>query len=76
MLFFATEHRTFSGSGYAITKMGCNLPAMMVRHFRGDPIYNQDFLEIYKEYPFCCKLFDLHYLICIIDIFFVPLHQN
>lgn len=25
----------FGGSGYAVTKMGCNLPAMMVEYFTG-----------------------------------------
>ena len=34
-LYFCELNLRFGGSGYAITKMGCNLPAIMVQHFTG-----------------------------------------
>ena len=35
-LYFGELNLRFGGSGYAITKMGVNLPAMLVKHFRGE----------------------------------------
>ena len=40
--FFDEMNLRFGGSGYAITKMGVNLPAMMVKYFSG---------ESYKDWP-------------------------
>ena len=40
--FFDEMNLRFGGSGYAITKMGVNLPAMMVKYFSG---------ETYKDWP-------------------------
>ena len=37
-LFFGELNLRFGGSGYAVTKMGVNLPGMMVRSLRGDRI--------------------------------------
>ena len=34
--FFGEMNMRFGGSGYAYTKMGCNLPAIMVKSFRGE----------------------------------------
>lgn len=36
--FFCEVNLRFGGSGYAITKMGVNLPAMMVKYLTGEPI--------------------------------------
>lgn len=35
-LYFGELNLRFGGSGYAITKMGVNLPAMLVKHLRGE----------------------------------------
>ena len=35
-LFFSELNLRFGGSGYAYTKMGVNLPAMMINYFNGD----------------------------------------
>lgn len=35
LIYFCEMNLRFGGSGYAITKMGCNLPAMMVQYFTG-----------------------------------------
>ena len=35
--YFCELNLRFGGSGYAFTKLGVNLPAMMVRYFRGEP---------------------------------------
>ncbi len=40
LIYFCEMNLRFGGSGYAITKMGCNLPAMMVQHFIGGEIDN------------------------------------
>jgi carbamoylphosphate synthase large subunit len=37
-MYFCELNLRFGGSGYAITKMGCNLPAMMVEYFAGGDI--------------------------------------
>jgi predicted ATP-grasp superfamily ATP-dependent carboligase len=42
IFFFDEMNLRFGGSGYAITKMGVNLPAMMVKYFSG---------ESYKDWP-------------------------
>ena len=34
--YFGEINLRFGGSGYAITKMGVNLPAMLIRYFRGE----------------------------------------
>lgn len=36
--YFDEMNLRFGGSGYAVTKLGVNLPAMMVRHLRGEGI--------------------------------------
>jgi len=36
IFYFCELNLRYGGSGYAITKMGVNLPAMMVRYFMGD----------------------------------------
>ena len=36
--YFCEVNLRFGGSGYAITKMGVNLPAMMVKYLTGEPI--------------------------------------
>ena len=36
--YFCELNLRYGGSGYAITKMGMNLPAMMVKHFYGESI--------------------------------------
>lgn len=36
--YFCEANLRFGGSGYAITKMGVNLPAMMVKYLTGEPI--------------------------------------
>ncbi len=36
--YFCELNLRYGGSGYAITKMGVNLPAMMVKHFYGESI--------------------------------------
>lgn len=36
VFYFCEMNLRFGGSGYAYTRMGVNLPAMMVRHFRGE----------------------------------------
>ena len=38
VLYFCEINLRFGGSGYAVTKMGVNLPAMMVRYFYGEDI--------------------------------------
>lgn len=38
-LFFSELNLRFGGSGYAYTKMGVNLPAMMINCFNGDSSY-------------------------------------
>lgn len=38
--YFCELNLRYGGSGYAITKMGVNLPAMMVRSFMGEPMNN------------------------------------
>ena len=38
--YFCEMNLRFGGSGYAITKMGVNLPAMLVRSLRGESIDN------------------------------------
>jgi biotin carboxylase len=40
VLYFCELNLRYGGSGYAITKMGVNLPAMMVKHFYGENIEN------------------------------------
>jgi carbamoylphosphate synthase large subunit len=35
LIYFCEMNLRFGGSGYAVTKMGCNLPAMMVQYFTG-----------------------------------------
>ena len=35
LIYFCEMNLRFGGSGYAVTKMGCNLPAMMVEYFTG-----------------------------------------
>ena len=34
--YFAEMNLRFGGSGYAVTRAGVNLPAMLIRHFRGE----------------------------------------
>lgn len=36
--YFGEMNLRFGGSGYAVTKSGVNLPAMLVRHFRGEEL--------------------------------------
>lgn len=36
--YFGEMNLRFGGSGYAVTKLGVNLPAMLVRHLRGEDI--------------------------------------
>lgn len=36
--YFGEMNLRFGGSGYAVTKQGVNLPAMLVRHLRGEEI--------------------------------------
>ena len=38
MVYFCELNLRFGGSGYAFTRMGVNLPAMMVRSFTGEDI--------------------------------------
>lgn len=38
VFYFCELNLRYGGSGYAITKMGVNLPAMMVKHFYGESI--------------------------------------
>lgn len=38
IFYFCELNLRYGGSGYAITKMGVNLPAMMVKSFMGEPI--------------------------------------
>lgn len=38
VIYFCELNLRFGGSGYAFTKMGVNLPAMLVRHLRGESI--------------------------------------
>ena len=40
VFYFCELNLRYGGSGYAITKMGVNLPAMMVKSFVGEPIDN------------------------------------
>ena len=40
LFYFCELNLRYGGSGYAITKMGVNLPAMMVKSFMGEPIDN------------------------------------
>lgn len=40
VFYFCELNLRYGGSGYAITKMGVNLPAMMVKSFMGEPIDN------------------------------------
>lgn len=40
--FFCELNLRYGGSGYAITKMGVNLPAMMVRYFNGERYDNMN----------------------------------
>ncbi len=40
VFYFCEINLRYGGSGYAITKMGVNLPAMMVKSFIGTPIDN------------------------------------
>lgn len=36
ILYFSELNLRFGGSGYAVTKMGVNLPGMLVRYFKGE----------------------------------------
>lgn len=38
IIYFCELNLRFGGSGYAFTKMGVNLPAILVRHLRGESI--------------------------------------
>ena len=38
VIYFCEMNLRFGGSGYAVTRMGVNLPAMMVKSFMGDSI--------------------------------------
>ncbi len=38
IMYFGEMNFRFGGSGYAVTKMGCNLPKMMICSFLGDAI--------------------------------------
>lgn len=40
VFYFCELNLRYGGSGYAITKMGVNLPAMMVKSFVGEPMDN------------------------------------
>lgn len=40
LIYFCEMNLRFGGSGYAVTKMGCNLPAMMVQYFTGGDMGN------------------------------------
>lgn len=40
VLYFCELNLRFGGSGYAFTKMGVNLPAMLVRHLCGESVEN------------------------------------
>lgn len=42
VFYFCEINLRFGGSGYAITKMGVNLPAMMVKHLMGQTINGMD----------------------------------
>lgn len=37
-LYFGEMNLRFGGSGYAVTKMGVNLPGMLVKHFNGESL--------------------------------------
>lgn len=37
-IYFGEMNLRFGGSGYAVTRLGVNLPAMLVRHLRGEDI--------------------------------------
>lgn len=41
-IYFCEMNLRFGGSGYAVTKMGVNLPAMMVRYFIGGDMPNMN----------------------------------
>ena len=38
IIYFCELNLRYGGSGYAVTKMGCNLPAMMIKNFIGEDI--------------------------------------
>lgn len=40
VMYFGELNLRFGGSGYAVTKMGVNLPAMLVKHLCGDYYYD------------------------------------
>lgn len=47
-VYFCEVNLRFGGSGYAVTKMGVNLPAMFVRHCQGKP-WKEDVMDIHDS---------------------------
>lgn len=64
--YFCELNLRYGGSGYAITKMGVNLPAMMVRHFYGESIetMNKTFAgeAVYVNERMCLDDWDYGYI--------------
>ena len=44
IIYFCELNLRFGGSGYAFTRMGCNLPAMMIKHLIGED--NKEFKRL------------------------------
>ena len=64
--YFCELNLRYGGSGYAITKMGVNLPAMMVKHFYGESIeaMNKSVMgeAVYVNERMCVDDWDYGYL--------------
>lgn len=64
--YFCELNLRYGGSGYAITKMGVNLPAMMVKHFYGESIeaMNKTFAgeAVYVNERMCLDDWDYGYI--------------